>query len=92
MITLLASQPQKNGEPVFDAPWQARSFAMAVKLHEAGVFSWKQWADCLSANIAQFEKVQSIRTSDEYYTLWQQTLEQLTKQLTEQSTQQWVIT
>ena len=29
----------KDG-PVFAEPWQAQAFAMAVKLHEEGVFTW----------------------------------------------------
>ena len=70
-------QPTRNGDPVFDAPWQAKTFAMAVKLNETGMFSWSEWADCLAKNIAEFEKHSQINTSDDYYKLWQSTLEQL---------------
>jgi len=27
--------PRRNGEPVFDAPWQSRAFGMVVSLHTA---------------------------------------------------------
>lgn len=70
-------QPIDSGGPVFDAPWQARSFAMAVKLNESGVFTWTEWADHLSTHIAEFEKHREISNSDDYYTLWQSTLESL---------------
>ena len=76
-IEPLSGQPVENGELVFDAPWQARSFAMAVKLHEAGLFSWKDWSNKLSENIAAFEQQGAIASSDDYYQLWQQTLEQM---------------
>jgi hypothetical protein len=28
----------------FDAPWQAQAFAMALLLHDKGVFTWAEWA------------------------------------------------
>ena len=76
----LAGQPQSGGEPVFDAPWQARTFALAVQLNRAGLFEWKDWSAQLAANIAQFEQhnPRGIEDSDTYYRLWQQTLEQIT--------------
>ncbi len=70
-------QPTDNGEPVFDSPWQAKTFAMAVKLNESGVFTWSEWAEALSTTIAEFEIHSEIKTSDDYYKLWQSTLESL---------------
>ncbi len=75
-FSILSSQPQRGGEPVFDAPWQARTFAMAVKLHESGLFAWPEWSARLSENIAHHEKGNRVENSDDYYSLWQQTLEQ----------------
>lgn len=77
MIALQPTQPQKNGEPVFDAPWQARTFAMAVKLHETGLFTWTEWSDRLSAQIAARESDRPIVTGEDYYRAWQATLEAL---------------
>ena len=77
MIRILDRQPNEDGEPVFDAPWQAKTFAMAVKLHESGLFTWKEWADLLSRNISNFEKEQKIQSNSDYYRLWQDTLEEL---------------
>lgn len=68
---------QYQGEPVFEAPWQARSFAMAVQLNETGVFTWQEWADELSQQIATTERSDAIRDATGYYRAWQTTLETL---------------
>ncbi len=75
-------QPTEKGEPVFDAPWQAKAFAMTVKLNESGVFTWTEWADRLSKHIAEFETHSKINNSDDYYTLWQSALESLVDEKT----------
>lgn len=36
----------------FEAPWQARAFALVVGLHERGLFSWVRWAEVLATEIA----------------------------------------
>ena len=36
----------------FDAPWQARAFALVVSLHQSGLFSWGEWTRTLSESIA----------------------------------------
>ena len=41
--------PKDADGPVFAEPWEAQAFAMAVKLNEAGVFQWSEWADTLGA-------------------------------------------
>jgi nitrile hydratase accessory protein len=38
-------------EPVFNEPWEAQAFAMAVNLHQSGAFGWNEWADALSSEI-----------------------------------------
>ena len=75
-LSVLTGFPLEQGEPVFQEPWQARSFAMCLKLHEAGLFQWQEWAERLSSNIAEFEKHNVIESSSDYYSVWQQTLEQ----------------
>ena len=69
--------PLEDNEPVFAAPWQARTFALAIQCHEQGVFTWTEWADELSQQIAEFEKKSAIISGDDYYTLWQSALEKL---------------
>jgi nitrile hydratase accessory protein len=41
------SQPERP----FNAPWEAEAFAMTVKLHEGGHFTWSEWAEILGAEI-----------------------------------------
>lgn len=36
---------------MFAEPWQAQAFAMTVRLHEQGVFSWAEWAQALSREV-----------------------------------------
>lgn len=43
----------QDGGPVFTAPWEAKVFAMTVKAHETGVFSWPEWAETLGAELAK---------------------------------------
>jgi len=43
--------PLDSGEPVFREPWEAQAFAMALALHERGVFTWAQWATALAEEI-----------------------------------------
>ena len=47
-----AAVPRKNGELVFDAPWQSRAFGIAVGLAEQGVFQWDEFRDRLIAEVA----------------------------------------
>ncbi len=51
-LQAVASIPRDADGPVFPAPWAARAFAMAVALHERGLFSWGEWAQTLGATIA----------------------------------------
>ena len=39
--------------PVFREPWEAQAFAMALSLHERGLFTWPEWAATLGAEIKQ---------------------------------------
>lgn len=38
-------------EQPFDAPWQARAFALTLYLHGQGLFSWGDWTHALGAAI-----------------------------------------
>jgi len=48
----VAPIPRESDGPVFPAPWAARAFAMAVAMHERGVFSWGEWSKTLGAHVA----------------------------------------
>ena len=71
--TVLPALPRDNDGPVFAEPWQAQAFAMAVRLHEQGHFSWPEWAAELSR---QIEAAGPADTAD-YYEHWLATLEAL---------------
>ena len=60
-------------EPVFAAPWEARAFALTVKLHERGVFSWSQWSEYLAKSIDSAAE----NGGSSYYESWLQALETL---------------
>lgn len=57
-------------DPVFNEPWEAQAFAMAVKLNEAGVFTWTEWAEMLGAEFA-------AHPHEHYYENWLAALEKL---------------
>jgi nitrile hydratase accessory protein len=69
--------PRDEDGPVFREPWEARAFAMALALHEAGVFTWKEWADALGAEISRAQADGDLDTGETYYRHWLATLEQL---------------
>ena len=47
-----AAIPRRNGEPVFNEPWESRVFGAAVALCERGLFEWDEFRDRLIAEIA----------------------------------------
>jgi nitrile hydratase accessory protein len=65
------------GSPVFQAPWEAQAFAMAIRLHEAGHFTWTEWAERLAAEIKRAQTAGDPDRGDTYYHHWLATLERL---------------
>jgi nitrile hydratase accessory protein len=65
------------GAPVFAAPWEAQAFAMAVRLHEAGHFTWTEWAERLAEEIRRAQAAGDPDRGDTYYRHWLATLERL---------------
>lgn len=65
------------GAPVFRAPWEAQAFAMAVRLHEAGHFTWTEWAERLAREIARARAAGDPDLGDTYYRHWLAALEAL---------------
>lgn len=51
-----AAVPRKNGELVFDSPWQGRVFGMAVALSEQGLFPWEEFRQALIGEVAAAER------------------------------------
>ena len=69
-----AALPRKNGELVFEEPWQGRVFGMAVALHERGLYEWEEFRQGLIAHIARAERRAGPFS---YYEVWLQTFEAL---------------
>jgi nitrile hydratase accessory protein len=61
----------------FSAPWEAQAFAMAVLLHERGLFTWGEWADVLSAEIRRAQRLGDCDNGRTYYNHWLNALERL---------------
>ena len=65
---------------VFSAPWEARAFAIALKLSEAGHFTWDEFRDHLIAEVRASDRIRARDgTSDhgEYYDNFLHALERL---------------
>ena len=73
----LPALPRDEAGPVFAEPWQAQAFALAVKLSEAGHFTWKEWADTLGAELKRAEALGEPDDGRQYYRHWLAALERL---------------
>ena len=63
--------------PVFREPWEAQAFAMALALHERGLFTWPEWAATLGAEIKRAQAAGDPDTGETYYRHWLNALERL---------------
>ena len=69
--------PRDAEGPVFRAPWEAQAFALAVKLHERGHFTWKEWAERLAVEIAAARERGETDDGSRYYEFWLGALEKI---------------
>ncbi len=76
----LPSLPQDAEGPVFNAPWEAQAFGMAVSLHARGLFSWREWADALAAELSAAAASGHPDDGSHYYEHWLAALEKLVAQ------------
>ena len=79
---LFAGTPLKN-EMTFSAPWEARAFAMAVRLSESGICTWDEFRAHLIAEIGKADKVRAhgwVETGDGYYVYFLRALENLLRE------------
>jgi nitrile hydratase accessory protein len=63
--------------PVFAEPWEAHAFALAVRLSEAGFFTWTEWSQALAAELAEASRRGEPDDGSRYYHYWLATLERL---------------
>jgi nitrile hydratase accessory protein len=71
------SIPRNAEGPVFREPWEAQAFALAVSLHERGLFTWKEWAATLGEEIKKAQAAGDPDTGETYYRHWLATLERI---------------
>lgn len=76
-LKTLPSIPRDDGGPVFRAPWQAQVFAIALALHERGLFGWSEWSAILAEEIRRAEQTGDPGTGETYYDHWLAALERL---------------
>jgi nitrile hydratase accessory protein len=63
--------------PTFREPWEAQAFAMALALHQRGVFTWPEWAATLAAEIKRAQASGDPDTGETYYRHWLAALERI---------------
>ena len=64
------SIPRDAEGPVFREPWEAQAFAMALALHERGLFTWREWAATLADEIKRAQAAGDPDTGETYYRHW----------------------
>jgi nitrile hydratase accessory protein len=75
--TSIPGVPRDGDGPVFREPWEAQAFAMALALHDRGLFTWKEWADTLGAEIQRAQAAGDPDTGETYYLHWLNALERI---------------
>src|SRR5262245_19521046 len=76
-LATLPSIPRDESGPVFAEPWQAQAFALAVKLSDAGHFTWTEWAATLAAELKAAADRGEPDDGSRYYEHWLSALERL---------------
>ena len=66
--------PRENGELIFQAPWEARAFGLAVALNQQDLYEWREFSAELAATIAAAEQ---NNDPSSYYARWVASLEEL---------------
>ena len=77
VVAALPSLPRDAGGPVFREPWEAEAFAMAVALHERGLFDWSEWTAMLADEIKRAQARGDPDTGETYYRHWLAALERI---------------
>jgi nitrile hydratase accessory protein len=73
----LPALPRDNDGPVFNRPWEAKAFALAVRLSEAGCFTWPEWVRIFSREIKAAQERGDPDLGDTYYQHWLNALERI---------------
>jgi len=62
-----AAPPRRNGELVFEAPWQSRLFGLTMTLHRAGFFDWEEFRRLLIDEIEAWQRQHPSGAGWSYY-------------------------
>jgi nitrile hydratase accessory protein len=73
----LPALPWDREGPVFNEPWEAQAFALAVRLSEAGCFTWSEWVAVLTQEIGAAQARGDPDLGRTYYQHWLNALERL---------------
>ena len=76
-IDNLPALPRDKNDPVFSEPWEAKAFALAVHLSEAGWFTWPEWVRIFSQEIKVAQERNDPDLGDTYYQHWLNALERI---------------
>ena len=76
-IAAVPGIPRSPEGPVFREPWEAEAFAMAVALHERGLFAWSEWTAMLADEIKRAQARGDPDTGETYYRHWLAALERI---------------
>lgn len=75
-----AALPRKNGELVFETPWESQAFGMAIALSNQGYYDWEEFRQRLIAEIGDWERSdEDERAVWNYYRHWLASFEALVK-------------
>ena len=77
IIKDLPALPRDEEGPVFNEPWEAKAFALAVNLSEAGYFSWPEWVTHFSREIKSAKDRGDPDLGETYYHHWLNALENI---------------
>ena len=77
VVTAVPGIPRDADGPVFREPWEAQAFAMALVLHDRGMFTWSEWASTLGDEIKRAQAAGDPDTGETYYQHWLKALERL---------------
>jgi nitrile hydratase accessory protein len=72
-----AAPPRRNGELVFQEPWEGRAFGLAVTLCDQGLFAWDGFRRRLIEAIAEADSRRADENRPGYYASWLAALERL---------------
>jgi nitrile hydratase accessory protein len=72
-----AAPPRRNGELVFQAPWESRIFGVTISLYRGGLFEWDEFRRLLIEEIGAWEARIGAQGDWSYYERWAAALERL---------------